>query len=259
MANERLRAAVHRRRATTEAVAVAVGVDPKTVHRWIGGRVPHPRHRWAVARFLHEDAEFLWPGAAKAPDDPTAIARAEIVNAYSFRSDLPTSTWWSLVKRAEKHIDLLGYTLYFLPLQHPELITTLEKKSQDGCEIRMVIADPRSRHVTDRDKEEDLAMTLGVRIQTTMKYLSPLFDCPGFELRAQDRPLYNSVFRFDGEMPVTPHLHATPGSAAPLLHLRRLGSDGLWSRFMSHFDSIWNSAVKWAPSPPSASSPEHSR
>ncbi len=82
-------------------------------------------------------------------------------------------------------------------------------------------------------------MTLVVRIQTTMKYFRPLLNCPGFELRYQDVPLYNSVFRFDDEMLVTPHLYATPGSSAPLLHLRRLGPNGLFSRFAGHFEGIW--------------------
>ncbi|OLB77090.1 MAG: hypothetical protein AUI14_17235 [Actinobacteria bacterium 13_2_20CM_2_71_6] len=60
-----------------------------------------------------------------------------------------------------------------------------------------------------------------------------------FELRLQDVPLYNSVFRFDDDMFVTPHLYATPGASAPLLHLRKLGTGGLFSRFADHFDAIW--------------------
>jgi hypothetical protein len=64
-------------------------------------------------------------------------------------------------------------------------------------------------------------------------------DCPGVEIRFQDSPLYNSVFRFDDQMLVTPHLYGTQGSAAPLLHLRRLGPNGLFSRFAAHFEAIW--------------------
>jgi hypothetical protein len=68
-------------------------------------------------------------------------------------------------------------------------------------------------------------------------------DCDGFELRYQDVPLYNSVFRFDDEMLVTPHLFATPGSMAPLLHLRRLGPRGMFARFSEHFDAIWKTTT----------------
>jgi hypothetical protein len=221
---------------TIDALATAVEVDPKTVGRWIGGRVPHPRHRWAIAKYLGQDAEYLWPGLAPKTTGPFA---GEIVGSYSYRSDVPTGDWWNLITRAEDVIDLLGYTLYFLPMQHPRLVETLAEKCAAGCRVRAVIADPESRYVTDRDAEEDLALTLAVRIRTSLKLFTPLFDCPGFELRCQDVPLYNSVFRFDTEMYVTPHLYATPGASAPLLHLRRIGNGGMFDRFASHFESIW--------------------
>jgi hypothetical protein len=196
---------------------------------------------------LHEDEDFLWPGANKALADPAA-AGLEIIAAYPFRSDIPRTTWWNLISEAEHQIDLLGYTLYFLPLEHPQLIETLRKKCVNGCRIRAVIADPQSRHVADRDTEEDLAMTLVVRIKTSLKYLQPLMDCDGFELRYQDVPLYNSIFRFDDQMLVTPHLHATPGASAPALHLRRLAPNGLFSRFAAHFESVWATTTPAQPS-----------
>jgi hypothetical protein len=42
--------------------------------------------------------------------------------------------------------------------------------------------------------------------------LEPLRGCDGLELRYQDVPLYDSVFRFDDEMFVTPHLYGTQGT-----------------------------------------------
>ena len=82
-------------------------------------------------------------------------------------------------------------------------------------------------------------MTLVVRIRTTLETWREIMDCPGFEMRYQDVPLYNSVFRFDNEMFVTPHLYATVGSQAPLLHLRRIGEGGMFDRFASHFERVW--------------------
>ncbi|GII24288.1 XRE family transcriptional regulator [Planosporangium mesophilum] len=191
-----------------------------------------------MAKFLNEDEEFLWPGAQRKPAD-TGTANAEIVGAYPYRSDMPHSGWWELIERAGRQIDLLGYTLYFLPMEHPRLIEALQEKCSNGCKVRAVIADPESKYVADRDAEEDLAMTLVVRIHTSMKYFAPLLQCENFEMRQQNVPLYNSVFRFDDEMLVTPHLYATPGASAPMLHLRRLGPNGMFSRFATHFDSVW--------------------
>jgi hypothetical protein len=163
----------------------------------------------------------------------------EIVGTYPYRSRFPSEKWWELFSNATDRIDLLGYTLYFLPLEHPGLIDLLRRKCESGCVVRAAIADPASPHVANRDAEEKQPITLVVRINSTLQHFAPLADCENFQLRYQDIPLYNSVFRFDDEMLMTPHLYATPGSAAPLLHLRRQADDGLFSRFADHFENVW--------------------
>lgn len=239
MGNERLLAAMAQANMTVKELATLTEKDPKTVSRWIGGRVPHPRQRFIVAKALSEDEEFLWPGAHRKPES-VASATGEIVGTYPYRSNMSTQAWWKLIIDAKHQIDLLGYTLYFLALEHPELVAELERKCADGCKVRAVIADPRSAHVAYRDEEEGEPITLVARISTTMKYFKPLRDCGGFEMRYQDIPLYNSVFRFDDQMLMTPHLFATPGSSAPMLHLRRLAPNGLFSRFARHFEDVWS-------------------
>jgi hypothetical protein len=239
-ANERLRAAMGRARVTADQLARAAAVDQKTVYRWLSStdRIPHPRTRWSVAKLLGEDEQWLWPDSNPAPAAETG-ASGELVTAYAYRSEAPTSLWWELITRTTRQIDLLGYTLYFLTLQHPELLQSFTDKCAAGCRIRVLIGDPNSPHVAYRDEEEGTPLNLGVRIQTTLAALSEVMECDGFELRYQNIPLYNSVFRFDDQMFVTPHLYATVGSKAPMLHLRRLGTGGLFDRFVSHFEAVW--------------------
>lgn len=56
MPNERLREALNRARQTHNDLAEVVGVDPKTVERWVRqNRVPHRRIAERAARALHED------------------------------------------------------------------------------------------------------------------------------------------------------------------------------------------------------------
>jgi hypothetical protein len=238
MTNERLRVALDRAGLTNEAAARLAGVDPKTVQRWLGGRIPHPRHRWAVAARVEEDEDFLWP-AARRSEPGNDGATAEIVAAYAYRSDFDTRRWWDLFVRAERQIDLLGYTLYFLPQQHPNLADLLRKKAKKGCRIRIGLADPTSLHVRARDEEEHQAITLVARIQSTLEWLEPVLQHDEIDARFQDVPLYSSIFRFDDQMLVTPHLFATPGHSAPLLHLKRLGPNGMFSRFAAHFEGVW--------------------
>ena len=238
MSNERLRAAILQSRLTPGRVAERLAVDPKTVHRWLAGRVPHARHRYALAAVVGQDEEYLWPSATRSETNPDATS-AELVAAYPFRADVDPAHWWSMITKARQQIDLLGYTLYFLPQQHPQLVPVLQEKCRSGCTVRLVLADPESTYVRLREEEEQDPITLSARIETSLRAFRPLLGYSGADLRYQDAPLYSSVFRFDDEMFVTPHLYGTPGNRAPLLHLRRLGPNGLFSRFAAHFEAIW--------------------
>ena len=62
-------------------LAAAVGVDPKTVERWVAqGRTPHPRHRVAVSDALGCDVAALWGDV-----DRAEAAAQEIVGVYPAR------------------------------------------------------------------------------------------------------------------------------------------------------------------------------
>ena len=45
-------------------IAEALRVDPKTVQRWLAGRLPQPRHRWGLADLLECHEYDLWPQLA---------------------------------------------------------------------------------------------------------------------------------------------------------------------------------------------------
>lgn len=239
--NERLRRALHDADVDIDDVARATGATHRTVERWISkGRVPRPRYRRAAARLLKRDEAFLWPGVAS-PGAETATA--EIVNAYAHRADVPTELWWRLFCEANAHVDLVGYALLHLPENHSRLVDLLRGKAAAGCVIRIAVADPDSANVARRDEEEQLGGTLGGRIRTSLHYLDPLCECAGVELRYHDTPMYNSVFRFDDDMLVTPHVYGRPGRLSPLLHLRRRQEDGIFDNYLTHLEDVWTSAV----------------
>jgi hypothetical protein len=198
---------------------------------------------------LGDDEEFLWPRPPKVTATGAASAAAELVAVYPYRAEVEPARWWRLIEQAEEQIDLLGYTLYFLPQQHPGLGCALMAKGAAGCRIRIVLADPNSPHLADRDVEEAQPITLIARLRTTMDWLGSQPPFAGLEVRLQDAPLYNSLFRFDSQMFVTPHLYRTPGHAAPLMHLRRVGSTGLFARFATHFEDLWETSTAWTPWP----------
>ena len=79
MANDRLRDALLRQGVTPAQLADEVGVDAKTVERWITlGRVPYARHRHKVAAHVQQSEAYLWPDALSA-ERAAQLAASEIV------------------------------------------------------------------------------------------------------------------------------------------------------------------------------------
>src|SRR4051794_20588428 len=98
-------------------VAAAVGVDPKTAERWVAGRLPHRRHRAAVADLLGQSETYLWPEVPKPRVDDSN--GAELVTLYPHRAAVPSELWLELLAKAERQIDVLAYAALFLPELDP--------------------------------------------------------------------------------------------------------------------------------------------
>jgi transcriptional regulator with XRE-family HTH domain len=242
--NEALCEAMEKAGLSIEALAESVGTTPKSVWRWRQGVVPRRVDLKANAvRVLGVEAEDLWPTerSLELPEPPDASE--EIVTAWAHRSDAPRDTWWLILHRAERHIDLLGYALQFLPEDNPSLDRLLLARAGQGCSVRICLADPDSRGVAERDHEEGLGGTLAARVRTTVDHFRPLFDVEGIDLRHHRTPMYNSVIRADDEMLVTPHLYGLKGYKAPLMLLRRVHDDGIFDNMTSHFDRVWASGT----------------
>ena len=236
MTNERLRNAMTVARVDIDTITKVTNVDPKTVQRWLNGRVPHARHRWQVAELLKEHEDFLWPTDNKAAASEHTF---EVVAAYAHRNEVLPNVWWQLFFQPQEQIDLLGYAMLFLPEQNSGLVDLLKEKATNGCKIRIALAHPACIAVQMRDEEEQLGGTLSARIQTTLYHFRGIRDCDGIDIRYHSTVLYNSLFRCDNEMFVTPHLYGLHGSKAPLLHLRCLGPKGIFANFAAHFESVW--------------------
>lgn len=222
-------------------LAGAVEVDPKSVERWVRqGVVPRRTGmKLKVARVLGVGEVDIWP----APADTTLVepgdATEELVCAWSHRADVPKARWWGLFSRAQHQIDLLGYAMQFLPEDHARFDRLLLDKASSGCSVRIALAHPESRYVLERDAEERLGGTFPDRIRSTLDHFKPLFGVAGIEIRHHETPMYNSLFRADDEMFVTPHLYALKGYRAPIFLLRRAMDDGIFDNFMEHFERIW--------------------
>ena len=226
--NERLRAAMAAKGMEIEILARVVDVNPKTIQRWLGGRVPHPRHRWKICDALGQAEQELWPEVSLGASG--VHHTSEIVAAYAHRADAPSQLWSGMLDRVQTNVDLLGYAMLFFPEQHPRLAEIISQKCANGLRVRIALADPDCDEVKARDALENLGGTLPGRIRSSFTHLGPLLSTVGFEIRYHRVPLYNAIYRFDDQMLVTPYLYKLHGYQHPLLHLKRLGPAGVHSR-----------------------------
>lgn len=218
------------------ALAAEIGVSKKSVTNWLNkGLAPNARNRYDIAKVLGCEIRDIWPDKVLSATNATA----EVANAWGHRSDSPKDFWWSFFEAANEQIDLLGYAIQFLHEEHKDFATLLKLKANDGCSVRIVVADPQSQVAVGRDAEEGLNGGLIYRIQTSLTYLQPLVRTPNVEVRKQAIPMYNSIFRFDDEMLVTPHLYTKPGRLAPLFHIQRRIDDGVFDTFATSFEDVF--------------------
>src|SRR5712691_2453038 len=224
-----------------EALARLVGVDPKTVQRWLGGRVPHPRHRWRICEILGQSEQDLWPGVGLGASGTHHTS--EIAAAYAHRAEAPSQLWSGMLYRVRTNLDLLGYAMLFFPEQHPRLAQILDDKCTRGLRVRIALADPDSAEVMARDKLEGLGGTLPSRILSAVGHLEPLLSNTGVEVRYHAVPLYNALYRFDDQMLVTPYLYKLHGYQHPLLHLKRLSPAGIFESYAQQFEAIWTESL----------------
>jgi transcriptional regulator with XRE-family HTH domain len=242
MANERLRGQLVTAGLTVEQVAMDVGVDPKTIERWITlGRVPHPRNRLATANALGCEEAYLWPDVA----DRHAATQEEFICLYPHRGSVPAELWSSLARGANDSIDILVYAGLFLWDGWPDLPDLLAGKAADGTRVRLLFGDPDSDAVRLRGEEEGIHEGMASRIRIGLGYLGRGLRGPELQVRLHSTTLYNSIYRFDDNLLVNTHVYGAGAPQSPVLHYRRLPGGRLFSHYMESFDRVWAVAIPW--------------
>lgn len=239
MTNDRLRASIHAAGLTTEDLSGRIQVDPKTIERWISkGRLPHRANRQEVAQVLDRAETYLWPEVHDAAD-AAANAEAEVVRIYPSRGSIPSTTWVSLVEDAEQSIDILAFAGSFLHDAVPGFIDLIKDRAARGVNVRLLFGDPDSSAVTVRGDEEQIGTSLAERCRLSWKYLAPLNEVEGVEMRQHNCTLYASIFRFDDDLLANTHLLGFPASKAPLFHFRRTPCAQLITKYETSFETAW--------------------
>lgn len=248
-------------RAAREIDKSYVGAYPSRaqLQRWEAGdlkTLPYPRHCEVLEAMLpgYTVAEMFEPSAGaellpgpRLPSDEVTAEGVELVETYPSRNAVPRALWDQLLDGASERVDVLVYVGMFLT-ENPALLPALTSKGAAGAQVRLLFGDPASREVARRSADEGIGKNaIGAKIRNALAFFRKIADEPGIEIRCHGTTLYNSIYRYDEEMIVNPHVFGAPAPHAPAMHLRRTSAAGLFDTYAESFDRVWESAAapKW--------------
>ena len=238
--NEPLRRALLQARLREDDVAARLGVDPKTVRRWLNGRVPYTSNRLALADLLNADEADLWPGAG---GPLTVGSRPEEMGAiYPHRWAMPREIWARFFESAEQEIGILAYSALFLA-EDAGIIAILAEKGRSGVAVRIALGDPDSLHVARRGDEEGIGDAMPAKIRNALTLFGPLAEAGNVKIRLHKAVLYNSIYRADEDLLVNQHVYGTPAAHAPVFGLRAIGERSMATTYIDSFDRVWAAAT----------------
>ena len=241
--NEPLRRALLRARLREDDIAARLGVDPKTVRRWLNGRVPYPHNRAAIAEFVGADEADLWPDAGGLLAARTRPE--ELGTVYPHRWAVPWEVWVRLFESAEREIAILAYSALFLA-EDAGILRILADKGRAGVTVRIALGDPDGPHAAVRGEEEGTGDAMPAKIRNALMLYRPLGTVQNIEIRLHRTVLYNSIYRADDRLLINQHAYGIPAAQAPVFCLQKTKYGDMTDVYLDSFERVWASAAVFA-------------
>jgi hypothetical protein len=234
--NEPLRRALLQARLREEDVAAHLAVDPKTVRRWLNGRIPYPANRAALADLVGAAEADLWPDAG---GPLSARTRPEELKAiYPRRASMSRDVWRGFFTSAQHEIGILAYSALFLA-EDADMLRILGDKGRVGVTVKIALGDPDGPHVADSAEDEGIGEAAPAKIRSALALFRPLAESGRAEIRLHRTILYNSIYRSDDQLLVNQHAYGIPAASSPVLSLRKTGGDDMLSGYLRSFEDVW--------------------
>jgi transcriptional regulator with XRE-family HTH domain len=238
--NEPLRRALLRARLREDDVAARLGVDPKTVRRWLNGRIPYANNRATLADLVGADEADLWPNAG---GPLTARTRPEeLGTVYPHRWSVPRKVWTQFFAFAEHEIDILAYKALFLA-EDADILRILADKGHVGVTVRIALADPDCPNIAEHGEEKSSGDAMPARIRNSLTLFSSLREVENIKIRLHQTALYNSIYRADDQLLVNQHSYGVPAAHSPIFSLHKVNGNDMFSGYLNSFERIWSVAV----------------
>jgi transcriptional regulator with XRE-family HTH domain len=204
---------------TEEDIAARLGVDPKTVRRWIEGRaLPYRRHRWALAALLGTVEADLWPQLRSNRSRPV-----EVVAVYPHLANVPSEAWLRLFGSAQREIGLLDH--HGLPLlSDHDVLDALTERAGAGVVVRICLGGSDSIDAYER---------------STLAWYAPLRDYGEVSMRLHPGMHYNLIYRADDQLVVAQRAYGIGIAEAPVVHLKRTDGGDMFDTYAESFERAW--------------------
>jgi transcriptional regulator with XRE-family HTH domain len=230
-----------RARLREDDVAARLGVDPKTVRRWLSGRVPYPSSRAALADLVGADEADLWPDAGglfagrSRPEELAAV--------YPHRWAIPRDVWARFFESAEVEISILAYSALFLA-EDAGLLSIIAAKASRGARVRVALGEPGCAAVAQRGQDEGIGNAMTAKVNNALTLYRPLLTSANIEIRLHEATLYNSLYRADDQLFVNQHAYGIPAARSPVFCYRESESESgeMASAYAESFERVWMSA-----------------
>ncbi|SCG19221.1 Helix-turn-helix [Micromonospora echinofusca] len=229
--NERLRETLLSLGESPADFATKLGVDPKTVERWISNanRHPHPRTAYQAARLLDVDVTYLWP-TIHGNRLSKISGTDELTACWPGRASVPLGLWTQLVTDAQRRITIMGdFGLPDLIVNLPRL---LADKAAQGVQVRIIVADPHAA-----TNPVDTARALAAEA-----IFAPLAD-HGVTIARYPGHLSTTILWVDDDLIVRTGIDGCPAAFAPIIHLRALPNGPLSRLYLTSLDAITENSV----------------
>ncbi|GAB3958034.1 DUF5919 domain-containing protein [Actinoallomurus acanthiterrae] len=239
--NDRLREAFNASTLDEAAIAKQLGVDPKTVERWVAGRLPYPRYRRALAEILGFDEKAIWHQRITKETTASNERTAEIKVAYAHRWAVPREQWIRLFLSAKQDIGVLAYAALFLA-EDDGIIRTLAERARAGVHIRILLGNPKGSQVAERGTGEGIGDAIAAKVRNALTLYRALADIDGVEIRLHDTALYASIYRADNDVLINTHAYGVPASHSPVIGIRHAAAGDMAETYLESFDRVWAKA-----------------
>ena len=216
-----------------EDVAARLGVDTKTVRRWIEGRaLPYRRHRWALAALLSTAETDLWPQLRSAQSRPE-----ELVAIYPHLGTVPREVWLRLFGSAQHDISLLDHRERPLAADR-DVARALAEKVRAEITVRICLAESGDAEISARRDPS----TPTADLHNALELYAPLRQSGNVEIRMHQKAPYSFIYRADDQLLVAQRAYAIPAEHAPVLHLQRTPDGNMFTAYLESFERTWAEA-----------------